>query len=129
MMEKWEQQLVDNFGTAVVNKELALENEISGIPRYVSEYILGVYAVAGITKESVEEANNFINSNKYTSREKELLKNKLVSEYSIKVLDKFKAEVDTKKDQIKASIGTVQLANMTANRTLVKEYERLLIDG
>jgi len=128
-MEKWEQQLVDNFGAAVVNKGLVLENEISGIPRYVSEYILGSYAIDGITKESIEEANNFINSNKYSSREKELLKNKLVSDYTIKVLDKFKAEVDTRKDQVNASMGSVQLANMIANRSLVKEHQRLLIDG
>ncbi len=128
-MEKWEQQLIDNFGSAVVNKKLVLENEIQGIPRYVSEYILGAYAIDGITKESIVEANNFINSNKYSSREKELLKNKLISEYTIKVLDKFKAEVDTKKNKIKASMGTTQLANMIANPTLVKEHERLLIDG
>lgn len=44
-MEKWEQQLIDNFGSAVVNKKLVLENEIQGIPRYVSEYILGAYAI------------------------------------------------------------------------------------
>lgn len=128
-MEKWERQLVDNFGSAVVNKKLALENEIQGVPRYVSEYILGVYGADGITKEAVKDANEYINSNRYSSREKEVLKNHLVSNYTIKVLDKFKAEVDTKKNEIRASMGTVQLPNMVANPSLVKEYERLLIDG
>ena len=60
-MEKWEQILVDNFGSAVVNKKLILENEIQGIPRYVSEYILGAYGADGITDEVIKEANNFIN--------------------------------------------------------------------
>src|SRR5690554_5498536 len=99
-MENWERKLVDIFGSAVVNKGLALENEIKGIPRYVSEFILGVYGENGITHESVKEANHFISSHQYSGREKELLKNKLVSEYTVKVIDKFKAEIDTKKDKI-----------------------------
>lgn len=128
-MEKWEQVLVDNFGSAVVNKKLILENEIQGIPRYVSEYILGAYGADGITDEVIKEANNFINSNKYSSREKELLKNRLVTEYCIKVLDKFKVEIDTKKNESRVSMGTTHLPDMRANPTLIKEHERLLIDG
>ena len=128
-MEGWEKTLVDNFGSAVVNKKLVLENEIQGIPRYVSEYILGVYGVDGITDAAIKEANNFINSNKYSGKEKELLKSRLVSDYTLKVLDKFKVETDTKKNEYNASMGTVHLSNMKANPSLVKEHERLLIDG
>ncbi len=128
-MEGWERALVNNFGSAVVNKKLVLENEIQGIPRYVSEYILGVYGVDGITDAAIKEANDFINHNKYSSKEKELLKSKLVSDYILKVLDKFKVETDVKKNEYNASMGTVHLPNMKANPSLIREHERLLIDG
>ena len=128
-MENWEKKLVDVFGSAVVNKGLALENEIKGIPRYVSEFILGVFGTDGINHESVKEANHFINSRQYSSREKELLKSKLVSELNVKVIDKFKAAIDTKKDKITGSMGTIHLENLVVNPTLVREHERLLIDG
>lgn len=128
-MEKWEKRIVENFGSAVVNKKLVIENEIKGIPRYVSEYILGAYGADGINEDVIKEASDFINSNKYSSREKELLKNRLVTEYCIKVLDKFMVEIDTKKNESKVSMGTTYLPDMRANPTLIREHERLLIDG
>lgn len=128
-MENWEKALVNNFGSAVVNKKLVLENEIQGIPRYVSEYILGVYGVDGITEAAIKEANDFINHNRYSGKEKELLKSRLVSNYILKVLDKFKVETDIKKNEYNASLGTIYLPNMKANPSLVDEHKRLLIDG
>lgn len=128
-VEKWEQQLIDNFGSAVVDKKIVLENEIGGIPRYVSEYILGVYGSDGITKEAIDDANEFIKAHKYDSREKELLKSKLVSSFLVKVLDKFKVEVDTRKNEAKAIMSITQLPNMIANNTLIHEHKRLLVDG
>lgn len=128
-MERWERELVDIFGSAVVNKGLALENEIVGIPRYVSEFILGVFGENGIDAEAVKDANEFISANQYSGREKEVLKNKLTSEIRVKVLDKFKAEIDTRKNETRGSLTITKLDNMFVSPSLTKEHERLLIDG
>ena len=59
-MENWEGILLDNYGAAAVNKKIVLENEIQGIPRYVSEYIVGVYGDDEISRDSINEACLFI---------------------------------------------------------------------
>ena len=128
-MENWEGILLDNYGAAAVNKKIVLENEIQGIPRYVSEYIVGVYGDDEISRDSINEACLFIKEHMYSNREVEVLKQKLIDENQVKVLDKFRIEWDMKKSQAKVIMGTNQLPNMLANPSLMKEHQRLLIDG
>ena len=49
-MELWEKLLKENFGSAVVDKPKAIKNEIQGLPRYVSEYLLGYFCEDEITE-------------------------------------------------------------------------------
>lgn len=128
-MEKWENILIDHFGSAAVNKQAVLENKIESVPRYVSEYIIGVYGANGITRDTIEEACGFIRAHQFSGQQVGLLKQKLVVEYLAKVLDKFKIEIDTKKNENRVLMATSQLANVIANPSLAKEFPRLLVDG
>ena len=128
-MEKWESILVDQFGSAAVNKQAVLENKIESVPRYVSEYIIGVYGVDGITRATIDEACDFIRAHQFSGQQLGLLKQKLVDEFLAKVLDKFKIEIDIKKNENKVLMSTAQLPNIIASPSLAKEYPRLLVDG
>lgn len=128
-MEKWEEKLIDNYGAATVNKKLVLENEIHGVPRYVSEYVVGVYGEDGISNESIEEATDFIHAHQYNGQQIGVLKHKLTDEYLVKVLDKFKIEFDVRKNEAKVIMGNSQIPNTLANPSLAKEHPRLVIDG
>ena len=131
-MEKWEQKLKNNFGSAVVDKKAALENEIEDFPRYVSEYLLGYFCDDGVTQQNLKQMNNYIKDCKVESREKEKARHKLQTNYRMKIIDKYKVEINLtneNKRENNLNIPSMGIEKAQVYNSILKENERLLIDG
>ncbi len=128
-MEIWEKELKNNLGSAVVDKYKAVTNEISGVPRYVSEYLLGYFCEDEITEEALNELHNYLSKHKIDLREKERFKHTLLVTGELKIIDKFKVKIDLKTGKIKTTIPSLGITDATTTDEVLEKNERLLIDG
>lgn len=130
-MEHWETLLKENFGSAVVDKPKAIKNEIQGLPRYVSEYLLGYFCEDGITDEGLKEALKYIHEHKIEAREKEKFRNDLRIDGSIKIIDKFRVKINlgNKKKATQMEIPSLGITDAEVLDDILIEHPRLLIDG
>ncbi|MGL5639609.1 MAG: BREX system Lon protease-like protein BrxL [Cetobacterium sp.] len=131
-MELWERLLKDNFGSAVVDKPKAIKNEIQGLPRYVSEYLLGYFCEDEITEDGLKDTNRYIAEHRIDSREKEKFKNILRTEGTLKIIDKFKVKINLgkgKKNPTQMEIPSLGISDAEADDAVLKEHPRLMIDG
>lgn len=128
-MEAWERKLRDNFGSAVVDKRKAVENEIRGVPRYVSEYLLGFFCEEEITEESLKELYDYLSKHRIDPKEKEKFNHILLKNNELKIIDKFKVKIDLKNGEAKASIPSIGVNDALVLDEVLEENERLLIDG
>ncbi|MGX6591723.1 BREX system Lon protease-like protein BrxL [Cetobacterium ceti] len=131
-MDLWEKNLKENFGSAVVDKSKAIKNEIRGLPRYVSEYLLGFFCEGEINKENLKEANDYIHEHRIDAREKEVFKHKLVRNGSLKLIDKFKVKINLNKSKNKTKlmeIPSLGINDAEVDDEILERNDRLMIDG
>lgn len=127
-METWERELRNNFGSAVVDKHKAVENEIHGVPRYVSEYLLGFFCEEEITEESLKELYDYLSKHRIDPKEKEKFNHILLRDNELKIIDKFKVKIDLRNRKAKASIPSLGIKDALVLDEVLEENE-LLIDG
>ncbi|WP_426709751.1 BREX system Lon protease-like protein BrxL [Cetobacterium sp. SF1] len=131
-MELWERKLKECFGSAVVDKPKAINNEMPGLPRYVSEYLLGFFCEGEITKENLKETNDYIHEHRIDAREKEVFKKDLLLKGSLKLIDKFKVKINLtkkKEDTIQMEIPSLGISDAKVSSDILQSNDRLLIDG
>ncbi|TDX53234.1 BREX system Lon protease-like protein BrxL [Orenia marismortui] len=132
MLEVWENKLKDNFGTAVVDKKAALENEVKDLPRYVSEYLLGYFCDDGVTEENLKQMHSYIRDCRIDGRAKEKARHMLQTSFRMKVIDKFRVKINlTNKNKPENSlqIPSMGIDDAQVFDSILKDNERLLIDG
>ncbi len=130
-MELWESKLKDNFGSAVVDKHKALNNEVQSLPRYVSEYLLGFFCEEYIEEEGLKDMHSYISTHRIEAREKERAKFRLQSETNLKLIDKFKVKINLKKNKPsnQMEIPSMGISDAEVVPKLLEEHPRLMIDG
>lgn len=131
-MENWEIKLKENYGSATVDKKIALQNEVGDLPRYVAEYLLGFFCQDGVTEESIKEMQDYVLEHRVRGKEKEKYKYDLQMNFRKNLIDKYKVTINlTNKKQ---SYNTLEIPSLGENNasvlnTILKEHPRLMIDG
>ncbi|MDP0505969.1 MAG: BREX system Lon protease-like protein BrxL [Fusobacterium sp. JB019] len=130
-MELWESKLKENFGSAVVDKQKALNNEVQSLPRYVSEYLLGFFCEDEIEESGLKSMQSYIAEHRVESKEREKAKFRLQDESSFKLIDKFKVKINLKKNKqnTQMEIPSMGINDAEVTSELLKDYPRLMIDG
>ena len=132
-MEQWEEVFKESFGTAAVNKNMAIKNEILGLPRYVSEYLLGAFCDEEVTEESIKNLNKYVKEHRIDPRDKEVFKHQLNMDGSLKIIDKFRVKIDFKKkktsNNTQTEIPSLEINDAETRNDILREHDRLLIDG
>ena len=130
-MELWENKLKENFGSAVVDKHKALNNEVQSLPRYVSEYLLGFFCEDEIEECGLKDMHSYIAEHRVESRERETAKFRLQNESSLKLIDKFKVKINLKKNKQnnQMEIPSMGINDAEVIPKLLQDHPRLMIDG
>lgn len=130
-MEFWENKLKENFGSAVVDKHKALNNEVQSLPRYVSEYLLGFFCEDEIEENGLKKMQSYISEHRVESRERETAKFKLQTENNFKIIDKFRVKINLKKNKQnnQMEIPSMGINDAEVIPELLKDHPRLMIDG
>lgn len=131
-MEDWEVKLKETYGSAAVDKKVALQNEVGDLPRYVSEYLLGFFCQDGVNEESTREMQNYVLEHRVRGKEKEKYKYDLQMNFRKNLIDKYKVTINlTNKKQTYNTLEIPSLGESNASvlNAILKEHPRLLIDG
>lgn len=131
-MENWEVKLKETYGSAAVDKKVALQNEVGDLPRYVSEYLLGFFCQDGVTEESIEEMQDYVLEHRVRGKEKEKYKYDLQMNFCKNLIDKYKVTINlTNKKQTYNTLEIPSLGENNASvlNAILKDHPRLLIDG
>jgi ATP-dependent Lon protease len=96
------------FGDYAVDKRLVYELELTKLPRYVAEYLISEFKGSDNWEDKLR---GFIRKHYYEPEEKELVKHRLVTEGSVRVLDELRVIVDI---ETKTHIGILQTLDIWA---------------
>jgi len=114
------------FGEYAVDKRLAYELELVKLPRYVSEFLISEFmSDKGDWEAKLRE---FIKNHYYEPEEKEVVKHKIVTEGTVKLIDELRVYVDVETNK---HIGVIQSLDIWAEVPvdIVNKNKATLITG
>ena len=123
----------EHFDGYLVRKDLVRKySRQYPVPTYVVEFLLGRYCA--VTKdEEIQEGLAIVErqlaDRTVRSGQKEWFKAKAREKGSIKLIDNIRARLDTKTDSMVVELPGLGLKDIRIEDALVKEHERLLLDG
>jgi len=121
------------FAGKVVRKDLTkLINGNAVVPTYVLEYLLGQYCATDdeVTINSGIESVRQIIADHYVNRdESQLVKSKIRSKGSYRVIDKVSVKLNEDKDQYEATFANLDIRNVPLSDEFIKKHQKLLTGG
>lgn len=121
------------FEGYLVRKDLA--QQFRGqypVPTYVGEFLLGRYCATTDPDEIVEGlalVERSMKERTVRAGEEELFKSRAREKGHVKIIDLIRARLDTKADEYKAELPSLQLNDILIDSTIVNEHDRMLTGG
>ena len=127
------EKIISNFEGKVVRKDLtALVKGNNPVPVYVLEYLLGQYCVIDdekIIKDGVDKVRNIISANYVHRSDAEVVKHKIRSQGSYKIIDKINVSLNDRANIYQAEFANLGLKNVPIADVMVDENRKLLSGG
>jgi len=132
-MSTLKEKIIQHFEGKVVRKDLtALVKGNNPVPAYVLEYLLGQYCAIDdeeIINAGVEKVRTVIKNNYVHRSDAEIVKHKIRSEGSHKIIDKINVQLNDKANIYQAEFANLGLKGVPISDTMVSENRKLLSGG
>ena len=122
-------KLKELFPEAVVFKGLSQRQEVSRLPRFLSEYLLMHFCGEDPSPEDLSRVSEFVRTHYPEPRDKDKVLHDLMTNGSYKLIDEFKVETDISLGTHVVSIPSLNLRNAWIFSSVLEEYENLLRSG
>ena len=123
-------KIIAEFEGKVVRKDLvSLVKGNNPVPAYVLEYLLGQYCAIDddeIISNGVEKVRNVIKDNYVHRSDAEVVKHKIRSAGSHKIIDKVNVVLNDKSDQYQAEFANLGLSHIPVPDGIVDANQKLL---
>jgi ATP-dependent Lon protease len=129
---EWSRRLAEVYPGAVVNKSLGLRHEVSQLPRFVSEWLVGKFCETGDTKENLAEMDAYVRAHYVERKQKNVALHRLEQQGQIKLIDAYQVRVDLSKpedERYKLEIPSLGLFDARVQRHIIDSHPRMLVDG
>ena len=127
------EKIISNFEGKVVRKDLTvLVKGNNPVPVYVLEYLLGQYCVIDdekIISDGVDKVRNIIAANYVHRSDAEVVKHKIRSQGSYKIIDKINVSLNDRANIYQAEFANLGLKNVPIADVMVDENRKLLSGG
>lgn len=127
------EKIIANFEGKVVRKDLtALVKGNNPVPAYVLEYLLGQYCAIDdeeIINAGVEKVRTVIKDNYVHRSDSEIVKHKIRSAGSHKIIDKITVNLNDRANIYEAEFSNLGLNRVPISDTMVSENRKLLSGG
>lgn len=128
----WSRRLWEAYPGAVVNKSLGLRHEVSQLPRFVSEWLIGKFCETGDTKENLAEMDGYVRAHYVERKQKNVALHRLEQEGKISLIDAYRVAVDLSKpedERYKLEIPSLGLLDAKVQPHVIETHPRMLVDG
>jgi ATP-dependent Lon protease len=129
---EWSKRLVEIFPGAVVNKSIGLRHEVSQLPRFVSEWLIGKFCETGETHDNLTKMDEYVRAHYIERKQKNIALHQLEELGEIKLIDAYKVSVDLSKpeeERYDLEIPTLGLSDAKVLRHIINDHPRMLVDG
>ena len=130
---KLKDKIIQHFEGKVVRKDLtALVKGNNPVPAYVLEYLLGQYCAIDdddVINAGIEKVRNVIRDNYVHRSDAEVVKHKIRSAGSHKIIDKINVHLNDKANLYEAEFANLGLKGVPISDTMVSENRKLLSGG
>lgn len=127
------EKTLTHFEGKVVRKDLtALVKGSNPVPVYVLEYLLGQYCAiddAEVIISGIEKVRNVIRDNYVHRSDSEIVKNKIRSSGSYKIIDKINVSLNDKANIYEAEFANMGLNKVPISDSIVESNKKLLSGG
>ena len=120
---------LDNLGERVVLKALARQSALDRLPRYVSEYLVAKKVRHDTWKTDLADLQERIKLLLPTFEERELLKERLLRNGELTIIDQVEVKVDLAKGQRWAAIPALNESKARIEPALLEQHVGLLLGG
>lgn len=128
----WSKRLAEVYPGAVVNKSLGLRHEVSQLPRFVSEWLVGKFCEAGDTHENLAEMDAYVRAHYIERKQKNVALHQLEQQGRIELIDAYKIRVDLSKpedERYKLEVPSLGLIDAKVQGHIMDSHPRMLVDG
>ena len=129
---EWSRRLGEVYPGAVVNKSLGLRHEVSQLPRFVSEWLIGKFCETGDTRENLAEMDAYVRAHYVERKQKNIALHRLEQEGQIRLIDAYQIKVDLAKsedERYRLEIPSLGLFDARVQRHIIDSHPRMLVDG
>ncbi len=132
-MKSFEQKALDSFGEIIINKSFLHKAGFGNraIPAYVGEWIISSFSGESeeISNETREKISAFVGKYLPSKGEKEAIKNRLLENEEVKLLDNFSVSVNLMKGDRFLSIPFLDISDGLIDSEIVDNNQMLLASG
>lgn len=130
-MKKYQEKAKELFGEVCVDKSLVQKMGFErNIPNYVAEWLIDRHCPKGeLDEQSKAKIKSFIDHHLPSKRQKELLRNRLLSGESLLILDDFSVSIDLNTGKRKLKIPSLDINNAFIEKFIIEDYPLLLCGG
>jgi ATP-dependent Lon protease len=127
------EKIIQHFEGKVVRKDLtALVKGSNPVPVYVLEYLLGQYCAIddeAVIQAGIEKVRNVIRDNYVHRSDSEIVKNKIRSLGSYKIIDKINVSLNDRENIYEAEFANMGLTKVPISDAIVDANKKLLSGG
>ena len=127
------EKIIQHFEGKVVRKDLtALVKGSNPVPVYVLEYLLGQYCAIddeAVIQAGIEKVRNVIRDNYVHRSDSEIVKNKIRSTGSYKIIDKINVSLNDRANIYEAEFANMGLTKVPISDAIVDANKKLLSGG
>ncbi|RSN72766.1 BREX system Lon protease-like protein BrxL [Candidatus Methanodesulfokora washburnensis] len=124
-----DQKLLSTFPEEVVNKRLSRMDQVSRLPRFISEYVIKSLVGDNPKPEDIVKLSDFISRYYPEPKERDRVLNDLISRGEYKLIDEFKVTVDPKRAKRKAEIPSLRVYDAKILPSVLEEHKDMLGTG
>ncbi|MEM3095145.1 MAG: hypothetical protein QXX64_05850, partial [Nitrososphaera sp.] len=117
------------FGTYAVNKRLVNSQEISRLPRFISEYLVAKFSGSDGGGDGLKKLTDFVNVHFPELRDKDKILHDIMNTGSYTLMDEFKVETDIKAAKHRLVVPCIGVHDAQILNTILEENAELLRSG
>lgn len=122
-------KIKDIFPRTAFNKRLAQLQEVSRLPRFISEYLIAQFCGENPSKDSLEKLSQFVRTHYPEPKDKDKILHDLMTQGVYRLIDEFKVETNIYLGVHELNIPSLSIKDARILNSVVGEYENLLRSG
>lgn len=129
LQEEVSEKLMRAFPNEIISKRLSALQEVSRLPRFISEYAIKEISGENPTSNDLAKLSDFVKEYYPEPKERDRILHELMTKSEYTLLDSFKTSVDIKRGMHKVEIPCLRIHDARIMHSILENHKELLEAG